>query len=137
MSDWITFFDSDHAIYVNARHKQVHAIITGDGMMEHIAATDRVLDYGCGEAAYAERLVRKAAQLTLCEAAPSLRERLKARVAHERYDLGAGAGRGCGVAGRFVRRDHHALGFAISVAGGTRRVCWLSFAACCNRPASL
>ncbi len=84
MSDWITFFDSDHAIYVNARHKQVHAIITGDGMMEHIAATDRVLDYGCGEAAYAERLVRKAAQLTLCEAAPSLRERIKARVAHER-----------------------------------------------------
>ena len=30
MSDWITFFDSDHAIYVNARHKQVHAIITGE-----------------------------------------------------------------------------------------------------------
>jgi SAM-dependent methyltransferase len=85
MSDWITFFDSDHAIYVNARHKDVHAIITGDGMAEYIAATDRVLDYGCGEAAYAERLIRKAESLTLCEAAPNLRERLKARLAHERY----------------------------------------------------
>ncbi|MGV3634450.1 MAG: class I SAM-dependent methyltransferase [Pseudorhodoplanes sp.] len=83
MSDWITFFDSDHAIYVNARHKEVHAIITGDGMAEYIARTDRVLDYGCGEAAYAERLVRKTASLTLCEAAPNLRERLKARVARE------------------------------------------------------
>lgn len=85
MSDWITFFDSDHAIYVNARHKQVHAIITGDGIAEHVATSDRVLDYGCGEAAYAERLIRKAEQLTLCEAAPNLRERIKQRVAHERY----------------------------------------------------
>lgn len=81
MSDWISFFDSDHAIYVNARHKQVHAIITGDGMAEHIRPGDRVLDYGCGEAAYAERLLGKAGLLTLCEAAPNLRERLKARVA--------------------------------------------------------
>jgi SAM-dependent methyltransferase len=85
MSDWITFFDSDHAIYVNARHKQVHAIITGDGMAEYIAAADRVLDYGCGEAAYAERLVRKGESLTLCDAAPNLRERIKARVANERF----------------------------------------------------
>lgn len=84
MADWISFFDSDHAIYVNARHKQVHAIITGDGMADHIRSGDRVLDYGCGEAAYAERLARNAKTLTLCEAAPNLRERLKARVARER-----------------------------------------------------
>ena len=84
MSDWITFFDSDHAIYVNARHKHVHAIITGEGMAEYIGARDRVLDYGCGEAAYVERLVRKSETLTLCDAAPNLRERIKARVAHER-----------------------------------------------------
>ena len=40
--------------------RQVHAIITGDGMLDHVRRGDRVLDYGCGEAAYAERLVRKA-----------------------------------------------------------------------------
>ena len=85
MADWITFFDSDHAIYVNARHKNVHAVITGDGMLAHIRDGDRVLDYGCGEAAYAGRLIRKAGQLTLCEAAPNLREALKRRVAHERH----------------------------------------------------
>jgi SAM-dependent methyltransferase len=83
MSDWITFFDSDHAIYVNARHKQVHAIITGEGMLDHIGQGERVLDYGCGEAAYAERLLGKAGHLTLCEAAPTLRDSLKQRVAHE------------------------------------------------------
>jgi SAM-dependent methyltransferase len=81
MSDWVRFFDSDHAIYVNARHKEVHAIVTGDGMLAHINSGNRVLDYGCGEAAYAERLMSKAARLTLCEAAPNLRERVKHRIA--------------------------------------------------------
>ena len=85
MSDWVSFFDSDHSIYVNARHREVHARITGDGMLAHVKRSDRVLDYGCGEAAYAERLVREAETLTLCEAAPNLREALKRRVAHERY----------------------------------------------------
>jgi len=85
MSDWVKFFDSDHAIYVNARHKEVHAVITGDGMADYIGKNDRVLDYGCGEAAYAERLVRKAKALTLCEAAPNLRERLRQRTTHERF----------------------------------------------------
>ena len=81
MADWISFFDSDHSIYVNARHRDVHARITGDGMLAHIAQGDRVLDYGCGEAAYAERLAGVAGALTLCEAAPKLREALAARVA--------------------------------------------------------
>ncbi len=79
MGDWITFFDSDHAIYVNARHKQVHAQLTGDGMLAHIAQGDRVLDYGCGEAAYAEKLAQRAGTLTLSDAAPKLRDALRAR----------------------------------------------------------
>jgi SAM-dependent methyltransferase len=83
MADWISFFDSDHAIYVNARHKEVHAIITGNGMLAHIGEGERVLDYGCGEAAYAERLLGRAVHLTLCEAAPNLRERIKTRAARE------------------------------------------------------
>lgn len=85
MSDWISFFDSDHAIYVNARHREVHAIVTGDGMLRYVERSDRVLDYGCGEAAYAERLVREIEALTLCEAAPNLREAVMRRVKHERY----------------------------------------------------
>ncbi len=84
MADWVSFFDSDHSIYVNARHREVHARITGDGMLSHITDGDRVLDYGCGEAAYAERLAHHADQLTLCDAAAKLREALKARVRPER-----------------------------------------------------
>lgn len=81
MADWISFFDSDHAIYVNARHKAVHARITGDGMLAYVSAGDAVLDYGCGEAAYAEWIADRASRLLLCEAAPNLRERLSLRVA--------------------------------------------------------
>lgn len=84
MSDWISFFDSDHAIYVNARHKAVHARITGDGMLAYVHDGDAVLDYGCGEAAYAERIAERAGTLMLCEAAPNLRERLSLRVAHNK-----------------------------------------------------
>ncbi|MDT3683492.1 MAG: methyltransferase domain-containing protein [Pseudorhodoplanes sp.] len=84
MADWISFFDSEHSIYVNARHKQVHARITGDGMLAYISKGDAVLDYGCGEAAYAERLGGSAGALMLCEAAPNLRERLGLRVAHNK-----------------------------------------------------
>lgn len=87
MSDWISFFDSDHSIYVNARHKAVHAVITSDGMLKYIRRSDRVLDYGAGEAAYAERLIREAESLTLCEAAPNLRDAVMRRVQHERYIL--------------------------------------------------
>jgi SAM-dependent methyltransferase len=80
MSDWIAFFDSDHAIYVNARHKAVHARITGEGMLAYVKAGERVLDYGCGEAAYAESVAGRAGALMLCEAAPNLRERLSRRI---------------------------------------------------------
>jgi SAM-dependent methyltransferase len=49
-----------------------------------VNAGDAVLDYGCGEAAYAEWIADKASRLLLCEAAPNLRERLVARVAQNR-----------------------------------------------------
>ena len=87
MSDWISFFDTDHAIYVNPRHKEVHAVITCDGMLKYVRRSDRVLDYGSGEAVYAERLVREALSLTLCEAAPNLRDQVMRRLKHERYVL--------------------------------------------------
>ncbi len=87
MSDWISFFDTDHAIYVNRRHKEVHAVITCDGMLKYVRRSDRVLDYGSGEAAYAERLVRETLSLTLCDAAPNLRDQVMRRVKHERYIL--------------------------------------------------
>jgi SAM-dependent methyltransferase len=42
-----------------------------------------VLDYGCGEALSADRVAARCARLYLCDAAPIVRERLRARFASE------------------------------------------------------
>jgi ubiquinone/menaquinone biosynthesis C-methylase UbiE len=81
MQDWISFFDSDHAIYVNARHRAVHAALIAKGLLDYVAPGARVLDYGCGEALHASAVATRAGQLILCDAAPQLRAQLAARVA--------------------------------------------------------
>jgi SAM-dependent methyltransferase len=84
MSDWRSFWDSAHSIYVNARHKDVHyreianqiaAFVPGPGA--------RVLDYGCGEAIHADRVAAVATQVLLCDQAPSVRAVIAARFAAE------------------------------------------------------
>ncbi len=82
MADWISFFDSDHPIYVNARHRAVHARLVGISIAHHIRkAGMQILDYGCGEAFYAGRIADQCERLMLCEAAPHLRQSLKDRFA--------------------------------------------------------
>jgi SAM-dependent methyltransferase len=82
MSDWRSFWDSEHSIYVNARHKDVHY----RDIAEQIAAfvpgpTARVLDYGCGDALYADRVAAVAAEVLQCDSAQSVRAAMAARFA--------------------------------------------------------
>ncbi len=80
MRDWISYWDSDHPIYVNARHFDVHYANIADDIVRLLPGKQaRVLDYGCGEALHADRIAANCATLYLCEAAPSVREKLKAR----------------------------------------------------------
>ncbi len=82
MPDWISFFDSTHPIYVNARHREVHARLVGDAILDYLPSrAASMLDYGCGEARYAERVSERTGRLVLCEAAPHLRATLAARFA--------------------------------------------------------
>jgi SAM-dependent methyltransferase len=81
-SGWLTFWDSSHSIYVNARHRDVHYSL----MARQIAALvpspqARVLDYGCGEALHADRVAAAAGELLLCEGAPRVRAGIAARFA--------------------------------------------------------
>ncbi len=85
MLDWVTFWDSDsdNAIYVNRRHRDVHYRRIAGDIRSFVPDRDAVvLDYGCGEALYAEHVAEAAGQLILSEAAPQLRARLDARFAH-------------------------------------------------------
>ncbi len=82
MKSWIDFWNAEHSIYVNDRHKKLHAEGVACDITRHIPRSDAVvLDHGCGEALYAEALAGRCGRLILCEAAPkiciALAERLR------------------------------------------------------------
>jgi SAM-dependent methyltransferase len=82
MSDWQSFWDSAHSIYVNARHKDVHYREIADQIAAFVPQPKaRVLDYGCGEAIHADRVAKAAAEVLLCDTAPSVRAAIAARFA--------------------------------------------------------
>jgi SAM-dependent methyltransferase len=82
MASWIDYWNSDHPIYVNDRHKALHAAGIARDFARHVPSRDAVvLDYGCGEALYAEDVARLCARLICSDAAPAVREKLAARVA--------------------------------------------------------
>src|SRR5215468_7554452 len=77
---WISFWNSQHSIYVNARHLDVHYRDVADRLLQlDPAPTDIVLDFGCGEATHADRVAAQVQQLLLCEAASRVRGNLRAR----------------------------------------------------------
>ncbi|SRR5579871_518683 len=80
MKDWVAYYDSNHSIYVNARHRDVHYARLADAIASYVPArTAVVLDYGCGEALHADRVANAAGQLMLAEAGPAVRSRLIVR----------------------------------------------------------
>src|ERR1700722_11728901 len=82
MSDWRSFWDGAHSIYVNARHKDVHYREIADQIAAFVPGPRaRVLDYGCGEAIHADRVAAAAAEVLLCDTAPSVRAALAGRFA--------------------------------------------------------
>ncbi len=82
MRTWIDYWNSNHAIYVNARHRACHAEGIARDILRHVPSPDAVvLDHGCGEALYAEDVAARCGRLILCEAAPGVREALAKRVA--------------------------------------------------------
>ncbi len=82
--DWVSFWDSDHPIYVNARHFDVHYRAIADDIIALIPSpAAQVLDHGCGEALHADKIAAKCTALLLCEAAPTVRARVAERFKRE------------------------------------------------------
>lgn len=76
---WRDFWNGEHAIYVSPRHKALHYRQIATDLIGHIPGPDAVvLDHGCGEALDAGRVAGRCGKLYLCEAAPSVREKLRA-----------------------------------------------------------
>lgn len=84
MSDWVSFWDTDHSVYVSARHLEAHYRRIADDLVCHVRRGADVLDYGCGEALSHDRIAAAADRLILCDAAPGVREGLARRFAGNR-----------------------------------------------------
>jgi SAM-dependent methyltransferase len=82
MQAWREFWDGDHAIYAGERHRRAHdRLIARDLAALLPPGRPVVLDYGCGEAGHAAVLAPLCDRLLLCDSAPTLRDRLRARFA--------------------------------------------------------
>jgi SAM-dependent methyltransferase len=80
--DWRSFWDGDHPIYVNARHRSLHDQRIANDIIAHITAGGlTVLDYACGEATEAGRVAQHCGTLILSDGAPSVRDKLGQRYA--------------------------------------------------------
>jgi ubiquinone/menaquinone biosynthesis C-methylase UbiE len=78
--DWVSFWDTSHAIYVNDRHKAVHDRLVTDHLVRLIERPGlAVLDYGCGDTFEAHRLAAACGALTLSDAAPNVLARVATR----------------------------------------------------------
>ena len=85
MAGWIDYWNTDHPIYVNARHLALHYRLIARDIADLIIDPDTiVLDYGCGEAMAADLVAERCRKLCLVDSAPSIREKLKARFAGNR-----------------------------------------------------
>ena len=82
MREWIEWYDSEHPIYVSARHRDVHFRRIAEDIRRFIPGPDAtVLDYSCGEALHADLVAARVAGLILAEPATGVRSRLAARFA--------------------------------------------------------
>src|SRR4051812_36256678 len=82
LSDWRSFWDTEHSIYVNARHKDVHYREIAEQIAEFVPGPQaRVLDFGSGDAAHADIVARVAREVLLCDSAASVRSAMAARFA--------------------------------------------------------
>jgi SAM-dependent methyltransferase len=75
---WREFWNGEHKIYVNARHRHLHFESIANDMAGFISTPDAlVLDYGCGEALAATLLAAKCGRLFLYDGAPKVEATLR------------------------------------------------------------
>lgn len=80
MMNWRDYWNQDTPIYSGERHKLMHYRLVANDIVGLVPSDDAVvLDYGCGEALFADRVAARCARLYLSDAAPFVRERLQAR----------------------------------------------------------
>ncbi|MBV1700921.1 MAG: methyltransferase domain-containing protein [Hyphomicrobiales bacterium] len=80
MGDWRDFWNGEHSIYANARHKLLHNARNAQDMAGLIETPQsQVLDYGCGDMNAADIVARRCARLYLFDQAKAVQAKLRGR----------------------------------------------------------
>jgi len=89
MTSWRDYWNQDTPIYSGERHKLLHYKLVANDIVGLLPSPEAVvLDYGCGEALFADQVAARCAKLYLSDAAPVVRERLQAKFGgHERIAI--------------------------------------------------
>jgi SAM-dependent methyltransferase len=89
MMNWRDYWNQDTPIYSGERHKLIHYKLVAKDIAGLVPSPEAVvLDYGCGEALFADQIAARCRQLYLSDAAPLVRERLQAKFGnHERITI--------------------------------------------------
>ncbi|MBQ0820278.1 methyltransferase domain-containing protein [Microvirga sp. HBU67558] len=83
--NWRDYWNQDTPIYASERHKLLHYRLIADDIIGLVPSPEAtVLDYGCGEALFADKVAAKCGRLYLSDAAPLVRERLNGRFSDNR-----------------------------------------------------
>ncbi len=77
--DWIEFWNDEHHIYVNERHKVAHDRLVTRDIAAYLPSRCAVLDFGCGRNSAIHVIAQKVSLLVLCDAAPSVRDDIQSR----------------------------------------------------------
>jgi SAM-dependent methyltransferase len=79
--NWRDFWNQDTPIYSGERHKLLHYRLVANDIIGLIPSCDAlVLDYGSGEALFADRIAARCGHLYLSDAAALVRDRLRDRL---------------------------------------------------------
>ena len=80
MNGWLNFWNKPHALYVNARHLDIHYRELALRIGPLIPSADAiVLDFGSGDALHSDMIAALTGRLMLCEAADTKRAELARR----------------------------------------------------------
>ncbi|WP_262296649.1 class I SAM-dependent methyltransferase [Microvirga sesbaniae] len=80
LMNWRDYWNQDTPIYASERHKLLHYRLIANDIIGLIPSSDAIaLDYGCGEALFADKVAARCGRLYLSDAAPLVRERLNGR----------------------------------------------------------
>ncbi|MER7900504.1 methyltransferase domain-containing protein [Streptomyces sp. NPDC096046] len=85
MSAWLDEWNRGQDVYISDRHRDRHFRAVTRDIIRLLPPGDiRVLDYGPGDALFADRIAAACGEVILCEAADSIRARLTARFTDHR-----------------------------------------------------